>query len=107
MTMSNADLLRQRLQDLGLSQREAARQLQVDERAMRRYCAGSAPVPPLLFLALDRLVKIQRINCAIDLLKNGAMVTSDGPVTLERLEAHVQTFRQAIAMLEGHWPAPA
>jgi hypothetical protein len=104
MTKTNADLLRQRLQDLGLSQREAARQLSADERAMRRYCAGSTPVPPLLFLALDRLVRIRGINRTIELLKEGAMTTRDGPLTLEQLEKHKETFRQAIAMLEGSWP---
>ena len=106
MTMTDADLLRQRLQDLGLSQHEAARQLSVDERAMRRYCAGSAPIPPLLFLALDRLGIIQRNSRVIELLKDGTLSTSDGDLTREQFEKHNRTMRQAIALLEGNWPAP-
>lgn len=83
---TDADLLRQCILDLGLSQREAARQLVVDERAMRRYCAGSIPIPPLLLLALDRLAMIQRNSRVIELLEDGTLSTGDGPLTLAQFE---------------------
>jgi len=54
---SDADLIRQKLETLGFSQREAARQLGIDERTMRYYCAGKMPVPSAVFLALEDLQK--------------------------------------------------
>lgn len=43
----------QKLLDSGdLSQRGAARDLGISERQMRRYCAGDAPVPKVIELAL-------------------------------------------------------
>lgn len=98
VTVSDADLIRVRLQAAELSQREAAQQLGIDLRAMRRYCAGSAPVPPLLFLALDRLGQIYRYNRVIESLDNG-MSTSDGPLTREQFEHHIEVLRQANARL--------
>lgn len=47
-------LIRDKLAALGLSQRGAARAIGIDERTMRRYCAG-APVPRVVWLALDGL----------------------------------------------------
>jgi hypothetical protein len=52
---SDADVIRQKLEALELSQREAARQLGVEERTMRYYCAGKMPVPTAILLALDGL----------------------------------------------------
>jgi hypothetical protein len=52
---ADADVIRQKLEALEVSQREAARQLGVDERTMRYYCAGKMPVPPAILLALDGL----------------------------------------------------
>jgi hypothetical protein len=52
---TDADLIRAELAALGLSQREAARKLQIDERAMRYYCAGREPVPRAVMLALRQL----------------------------------------------------
>ena len=52
---SDADVIRQKLESLALSQREAARQLGMDERTMRYYCAGKMPVPPAILLALNDL----------------------------------------------------
>jgi transcriptional regulator with XRE-family HTH domain len=53
--LSDVELIRALLADLGLSQREAARKLGVDERAMRYFCAGKEPVPPAVMLALQQL----------------------------------------------------
>ncbi len=52
---TDADLVRAHLAALGLSQREAARKLGVDERLMRYYCAGKEPVPAAVLLALEQL----------------------------------------------------
>lgn len=48
--------IRELLDRGGLSQREAARQLGINERTMRRYCAG-APVPRYIRFALLWLVQ--------------------------------------------------
>ena len=44
----------------GLSQRGAARELEVAERTMRYWCAGEQPVPKMALLALERLIDVQR-----------------------------------------------
>jgi plasmid maintenance system antidote protein VapI len=54
--------LRALLERLELSQRAAAMQLDIDERSMRRYCAGDREIPRLVFLALERLVDMK--TCA-------------------------------------------
>jgi len=44
--------LRALLKFCGLSQRAAAQALDIDERTMRRYCAGSAKIPQVVELAV-------------------------------------------------------
>jgi plasmid maintenance system antidote protein VapI len=44
--------LRALLEECGLSQRGAAKALDLDERTMRRYCAGDRTIPLMLALAL-------------------------------------------------------
>lgn len=53
----DADKIRTFLSEAGLSQRAAARLLGVDERTMRRYCAGHTPVPRVVWLALERITE--------------------------------------------------
>lgn len=53
--MTDADRLREQLARLGLSQRGLARLLELDERIVRRWCAGEGPVPKLVWLALEAL----------------------------------------------------
>jgi len=48
--------LRAQLEKSGLSQRAAARELGLDERTMRKYCAGALPVPLVVELALKWIV---------------------------------------------------
>jgi hypothetical protein len=96
---TDADLIRERLEVLGLSQREAGRQLGIDERAMRYYCAGRAPVPPVVFLALRQLERVRLNDRALELLADGTMTASDGEHTPERLRRANQTLRAAIEML--------
>jgi hypothetical protein len=52
----NAKQLQKLLDEAGLSQRRAARHLQIDERTMRRYVAGELPVPRTVELALRVVV---------------------------------------------------
>jgi plasmid maintenance system antidote protein VapI len=54
------DLIREQLAECGLSQRNAAEVLGIDERTMRRYCSGDEPVPRVVVLALERLVDMRR-----------------------------------------------
>lgn len=57
--MTDADRIRKMLAALGLSQRGAARALDLDERQLRRYCTGDAPVPQTVWLALEALRRDQ------------------------------------------------
>ncbi len=41
----------------GYTQRGAARELGINERTMRYYCAGTQPVPRAILLALTHLVE--------------------------------------------------
>ena len=56
---SDADKVRELIERAGLSQRAAARELEIGERKMRGYCAGEK-VPRVVILALERLVDLQR-----------------------------------------------
>lgn len=93
---SDADLIRRELETLGLSQREAARQLAIDDRSMRYYCSGKLPVPPTIFLALRQLAEIQENDQTLALLEDGTMSTSDGPLTAERLREANRTRRAVV-----------
>lgn len=48
--------LRDLLARAGISQRAAARALQIDNRLMRRYCSGAIPVPEIVWMALITLM---------------------------------------------------
>lgn len=52
-SFSDADRLRTLLRLGGLSQREAARLVEVDDRTMRHWCAGKGTPPESVFRALD------------------------------------------------------
>jgi DNA-binding transcriptional regulator YiaG len=56
---TEADQVRALLTLAGLSQRAGARELEINERTMRAYCAGDK-VPRAIILALERLVDLQR-----------------------------------------------
>lgn len=58
--MTQADQVRDLLRRANLGQRAAAAELDINERTMRGYCAGDAKVPRVVFLALERLVDLQR-----------------------------------------------
>lgn len=58
-TPDDATMVRELLAKMGLGQRAAARELDINERTMRDYCAGKK-VPRVVILALERLVDLQR-----------------------------------------------
>lgn len=60
LPQTDATIVRQLIATLGLSQRAAARELDLNERTMRRYCAAGEPVPRVVMLALERLVDMKR-----------------------------------------------
>lgn len=57
---SPADRIRELINRTGLSQRGVARELEVDDRTLRYWCSGEKPIPKMAFLALERLVQLQR-----------------------------------------------
>lgn len=54
--------VRTMLAKLNLSQRAAARALEVNERTMRRWCAGPNKVPRRIILALHGLLDLQKAD---------------------------------------------
>src|SRR6516225_6325130 len=53
--------VRELLRAAGLSPRAAARELEIDELALRGYCTGKA-VPRYMMLAIERLVDLRRMK---------------------------------------------
>lgn len=96
---SDADLIRRQLEALGLSQREAARQLGLDDRSMRYYCSGKLPVPPGVFLALQQLAEIRQNDRCLAMLEDGTMSTSDGQISIDRFR---KANRDRRAVLETY-----
>jgi transcriptional regulator with XRE-family HTH domain len=84
--LSVAERLRERIKEAGLSQRAAARELGVDERTMRYWCAGEYTPPPMALRALDPRVRhheslhqsIRSNQQQIDLLESGTMAFGCG-----------------------------
>jgi hypothetical protein len=54
-----ATMVRDLLLRAALTERGAARELEINERTMRGYCSGDK-VPRVVMLALERLVDLQR-----------------------------------------------
>ena len=52
---TDADKIRDAITRLGTTQRGLARLLEVDERTVRRWCAGDVPVPAVVWLAIAHL----------------------------------------------------
>jgi hypothetical protein len=96
---TDADILRQYLQEAGYSQRAAARELRIDDRTMRRYLSGDQAVPPTVFLSIRHLAMMKRNNKVLALLEDGTLSTSDGPLTMEQFKAHNFNLRRAIDYL--------
>lgn len=58
---SRAAQVRELLVRAGLSQRAAAKELEITDRMLRYYCSGEKGVPRVVILALERLVDMQRM----------------------------------------------
>lgn len=57
--------LRTVLTDAGLSQSAAARALEIDPRTMRRYIAGELPVPTVVALALNEVIRHRTLSARL------------------------------------------
>jgi transcriptional regulator with XRE-family HTH domain len=79
--------LRQLISEAGLSQRAAARELGIDERTMRYWCAGNPPPPAMALRALNRRVAhrltvlrtIEQNKQQIEMFESGRMTIGYGP----------------------------
>jgi hypothetical protein len=70
--------VRDLLRAAGLSPRAAARELEIDELAMRGYCTGKA-VPRYLMLAIERLADLRRMKVYhITQAENAVEIVADG-----------------------------
>lgn len=57
MNDNTPDEIRELLEKAGLTQRAAAKRLEISEREFRRMCAGSRPIPDVVVLALRDLAR--------------------------------------------------
>jgi transcriptional regulator with XRE-family HTH domain len=79
---THADRLRALLQRAGLSQRAAARLLNVGERTMRQWCAGQGNPPPSVFRALNpRLTRTENLRRMIESNEKSIEALQDGRIT--------------------------
>jgi transcriptional regulator with XRE-family HTH domain len=98
-TATDASRIRALLQAIGISQREAARRLGIDDRSMRYYCSGKLSVPSAIMLALQNVDAIVRNEQGLALLANGTMSTSDGSATAADLSRKNEKLGEAIDLL--------
>ncbi|MGO8858547.1 MAG: helix-turn-helix domain-containing protein [Steroidobacteraceae bacterium] len=79
---SDADRLRALLERAGLSQRAAARLLNVEERTMRQWCAGQGKPPASVFRALSpRLTHTENLRRMIESNETTIEALRDGRIT--------------------------
>jgi len=79
---SDADQLRALLKRAGLSQRAAARLLDVDERTVRQWCAGQGKPPTSVFRALNpRLTQTEYLMRLISSNETAIEALQDGRIT--------------------------
>jgi hypothetical protein len=96
---TQADVIRLRLEQAGLSQRAAARELSIGEREMRRYCSGDLAIPAYVFHSLRHLAQKALNMEVIGMLHSGKMSTSDGPYTEQRFREINANLDKAIEIL--------
>lgn len=103
-----ADKLRELIAKAGLSQRGAARELGIDERTLRYWCAGKGKPPPMALHALDPKIR-HRINLTrailadqqqIDLFESGTMTVGYGPKSGDASNATAELRRLRLRMKE-------
>jgi transcriptional regulator with XRE-family HTH domain len=79
---TDADRLRTLLKLGGLSQRAAAKLLNIEERTMRQWCAGQGKPPPSVFRALSpRLTHTERLRRTIESNEETIEALQDGRIT--------------------------
>jgi len=79
---TDADRLRGLLERAGLSQRAAAKVLNIEERTMRDWCAGKGKPPASVFRALSpRLTHVEHLQRLIDSNERTIEAMSDGRIT--------------------------
>ena len=79
---TDADSLRALLERAGLSQRAAARILNVEERTMRQWCAGRGAPPASVFRALSpRLTHTENLRRMIESNEKTIEALQDGRIT--------------------------
>ena len=79
---TDADRLRALLKRAGLSQRAAARVLNVEERTMRQWCAGQGQAPTSVFRALNpRLTHSENLLRMIESNEKTIEALQDGRIT--------------------------
>jgi hypothetical protein len=75
---SDAERVRELLRRAGLNVRAAARELEIDDLAMRGYCTGRS-VPRYLMLAIERIAELQRFKVYhITKAENGVAILEHG-----------------------------
>ena len=79
---TDADRLRALLKQAGLSQRAAARLLNIEERTMRQWCAGQGKPPASVFRALNpRLTHTENLRRMIESNEKTIEALQDGRIT--------------------------
>jgi transcriptional regulator with XRE-family HTH domain len=80
--LTDADRLRALLERAGLSQRAAARLLNIEERTMRQWCAGQGKPPASVFRALSpRLTHTENLRRLIESNESTIEALRDGRIT--------------------------
>jgi hypothetical protein len=65
----NAEQLVSLLKKIGVSQRGAARLIDINERTMRKYVSGDAPIPRTVALALERLRMAREYEALLEAMR--------------------------------------
>lgn len=58
----DSELLRAMLKRGKLNQAQAAREIDISDRMMRHYTAGTWPVPRYVWLALERVIELRQLQ---------------------------------------------
>lgn len=133
-TPTAAEVIRALIERANLSQRQAARELDVEERSVRHWCSGTRDVPRFAILALERLAtydkgirddllvsrwhhQMMRNDRQIEFLESGTVALGYGPgegskrgaqmeavILRQKNEAYVRMIRLRVRKLLGEAP---
>ena len=96
----NAEQLRKLLARLGLSQRGAAKLLDIDERTMRRYVSGKGSIPKAVELAL---LGMKGGTIIADMAKMLELQQKSEAVVIDMIAVAVKAEREACAKVCDGW----